>query len=430
MGRRSTGLGFCVLAGLAACTSTTGPGADGDAGATPDAVLVRDGDDRDATPQPPDARALDADLPSSGACSIGGSAAAAYHLRGEPRLSRDAGGVVAARPQQLDLYLPEGRTAGARVLLAFPTAWPATALTVVEGRFAADLSVAGLNWESAYGGALSFRGRMAAPSGPLELSLSGNINFETDIIDAVDGSATLCPTGPATAPTLLPSRVVSPRGVVDLVPSAPIAGDVSVVRLVAGGAPVPADVSLNEGVLRVAARAWLAPGTAVTIDPNGLRDVMGRAFTLDGSVTALATTTVVTDRDFNAAPPTGAVATDTTLLPMGGRLRVSQGRSEPFRILVALGTFDGAARLRVDTSLPLHCERPTSAWLVGADGAHLALSWEPSSVASDPYARTLRSAVSSAGPWWLLVESDITRSRPGSLPEPACAFALDRVAAE
>ena len=413
-----------AMAGIVGCSSTSvSPAADAaDAAVTTDVVTAIDATRADVM-------VTDAaiDRPPT-TCTVTSGVPVAYHLSGEGPLLRDAGGAAGTYRSQLDLYLPQGRVAGAPVILAFGTYWPRNALTIVEGRFAADLSVAGLAWTSSYGGTLSFRGGMAAPSGGLALHFDGYLNVGTDVLDPAEASATLCPVGEAPAPVLRSDHVISPRGVVDLVPSAPIAGDPSAVRLLVGGAAVPVDVTQHDGVLTLTARSWLAPGTAVTVDLGGLRDVMGRAFTLDGAVSSLVTTSVVTDRGFDAAPPDGAVASDTSVTTMTSALRATMSPSGPYRMLIALGALGTATRLRGDATL--YCPEQTTAWLVGADGTHIALPWETVGDAGNFYARTFQGALSGAGPWWLLVESNATRSRPGWLPGPTCLFGLDGLTTE
>ncbi len=363
------------------------------------------------------------------ACPLEARWGFSFRMTGSGPLSRGPGRPSGTYRETLDLYVPQGRVAGAPVIVAFATSWPHEALTLVEGRFDDDLGVTGLDWTATYGGRLGFRGGMAAPSGSLFLRLSGYLSVGTDVRDDVEADVELCPSGEVPFATLRATRAVSPRGVVELVPSTPIAGDLAAVRLRANGMEIPADVSLTAGVLRVAARTWLPPGTPVTIDPRGLADVTSHAFGFQGSIYSLFTTAVVTDREFDTEPPVGAIASDHGFVHMEGSLRTTD-RATPYRLLVALGTFPGASRLRAATTLAHGCEETTSAWLVAADGSHVAMPWEPGSSSSTPNARTLRGSLTGTGPWWLLVESDVAPPRPGWRPSPPCTFSLDRVTAE
>lgn len=426
MQRARAGVGaFVVVLG---CSSAGPPVTGGDAGSDVGAIEGGRGE-IDVGPGPIDTGGGAVDRPLV-TCTIAPTAAASYHLHGEGVAYEDAGGTVGVLRRDLDLYLPQGRVAGGPVVLAFQTFWPTSALAVVEGRFGADLSVTGLDWVSTYGGVLSFRGRMAGPSGALTLSLSGNLNGETDILRYGQGELALCPSGEVPAPTLRSNHRVSPRGVVDLTPSTPIVGDVSVVRLIVGGSAVPADVTLRDGVLSVAARSWLAPGATVTIDPGGLRDVMGRAFAVDGAVTALATTAVITDREFNVAPPEGAVSADIRTPWSDGRLRSDPGQRMPFRVLMALGALGSATRLSAHFDFGYHCVHEYSAWIVAADGTNTPLPLGAGTATPDNGQRVLTGALPGTGARWLLVESRSVASPPGSLPLGACVFTLDRILLE
>ncbi len=370
------------------------------------------------------------DRPVPLACPITSTAPVAYHLRGEGLAYRDAGPASYLR-QDLDLYLPQGRVAGAPILLAFPTYWPSNALTVVEGRFGADLGATGLDWTAMYGGVLSFRGRMAAPSGGLDLSLSGNLNGTTDTPEFAEGTLSLCPAGDAPAPTLRSDHAVTPRGAVDLIPSAPVAGDVSVVRLLVSGVVVPADASLHNGVLSVQARSWLPPGAPVAVDLGGLRDAMGRTFSLDGTIASLATSAVVTDREFTTSPPAGAVAADWSIGTTEGALRGGEGGRQPYRVLVALGPLEGATRLTAQFSFRCSSLDEFSVWVVAQGGSHVALPIGAATEVPDRGARVLQGALPGTGARWLLIENRSVRSQPGwGVPLSGCTFALDRITVE
>jgi hypothetical protein len=403
----------------AGCTSSPPPVAD--AGPIADTGSVTDEGPVDV---PRDAIALP-DRPASLPCPIEGAGPRSYHLRGAAIIYRDAGGSQSI-PYELDLYLPQGRVAGAPIHLAFPTYWPESALTVVEGRFGADLGATGLDWTAIYGGVLSFRGRMAAPSGGLELDLTGNLNGATDVPEFADGRVSPCPTGDAPAPTLRSSRMVPPSGRVELVPSAPVGSGLDTVRLRVAGAPVATDAFESAGMVVVTPRAWLPPSTAVTLDLGSLRDVMGRPFSLEGAITSLATTAVVTDREFDAAPPAAAVATERPLTSADGALRHQPSGRGPYRVLVALGALSAGTTLTARMTVTCN---PTefSVWVVAADGAHTELPLGPAMTAP----QDLRGALPGAGPTWLLLENRAVRSRPGwGVPLGDCGFALDRVAVE
>lgn len=411
----------CLLFVLSSCSSVAVipvPSVDAASDARPtDATML---DDHPALP----------DRPVPLACPITSTTPVAYHLRGDGLAYRDAGPASNLR-QDLDLYLPQGRVPGAPILLAFPTYWPSNALTVVEGRFGADLGATGLDWTAMYGGVLSFRGRMAAPSGGLDLRLSGNLNGATDVPEFAEGALSLCPTGDAPAPTLRSDHSVTPRGVVDLIPSAPIAGDVSVVRLMVSGGVVPAEAFLRNGVLSVYARSWLPPGAPVTVDLGGLRDAMGRAFSLDGTIAALATSAVVTDLEFTTSPPAGAVATDWSVSTTGGALRSGEGGRRPYRVLVALGPLEGASRLTAQFSF--RCSNPDefSVWVVSQDGSRVELPIGAATEAPDRGARVLQGTLPGTGARWLLIENRSVPSQPGwGVPLSGCTFALDRIAVE
>ncbi|MDB4931470.1 MAG: hypothetical protein JWM10_3954 [Myxococcaceae bacterium] len=363
-------------------------------------------------------------------CPIVSAAPYAAHLAGHGYAGPDAGPPYPLR-QELDLYLPQGRSPGAPVLLAFPTYWPLSALTVLTGRFDADGGVTGLDWIINYGGPLSFRGGMAAPSGGLQLQLFGNRNGTSDTVELVVGEASPCPAGDAPAPTLTATAVATPHGVLRLLPSAPVGDGVAGVRLTADGSPVASTAVVVDGALVVTAASWLRPGASVGVDLGALRDVMGRAFTLSGTLRTLATTAVVTDLEFTAAPPAGAVATELATATADGLLSVVTGPRAPYRVLVALGALTGATRLRA--SLRFRCSvEDFAVWIVAADGANTPLPIGPATATPDlTGARELAGPLPGTGPWWLYVENRSTPERPGWRgPLSACPVQFDRVVAE
>lgn len=419
----------------ALCAALVGAGCGGstvtpDAGAPTDIGSDIAVDRPDVTPitDTPDVGVATPDAPDAGSvgCVIDGGGPLAVTLRGSVNAGRDAGVGSVTLTETLDLYLPMGRVAGAPVVYAFESSWPFRRLETLEGTLDDTLGNGGLEFMGYRGGEVTFTVRLVGPDRGALMDITRNLNFSTDVPDFVSARVALCPDG-APAPTLHFVTEAAPSLTLELVPTAPIAAGLDGVTMTAGGAAVPASVAFTNGVLTVSPTAPWPVNAEVALDVSSLRDPLGRAFSLSDAPTTLRTTTTLTDLNFDAPPPEGAVAPPRAVSE--GRMAFSFARMRA-RTLVSLGDLGPAARVALRYQYACGAAGGVTARLVAADGR-----WSGFTLATPSADNILPRGpaesvadVPASGPLWLVVEQDQQPSRPGwGVPLSPCAFLVDSV---
>jgi hypothetical protein len=383
--------------------------------------------------------ALDAGGPDAdpgadpGACPtpLGGDGAFGAHLTGGGPLSLSDGSTV-TRVIQLDAYFPEGRTAGAPVILAGSVGWPWARLHVTQATLDADLG-AEVSWHGYQGMEEVYLNGTLEPGakGLVAHVESNTAEPGSDVIVMAAGTITLCPSGGVPAPTLTSAgygSVFAPTAALRLVPSAPIAFTTVTLSASAGGASVPVTVDAAETeALLVVPTAAFPPGQAVELDVDAA-DILGRPFTTSLDFTPLATTAVVTDLAFDGAPPDGAVVGTETATADGLLELNASGSLGPYTALLALPERGAATDLRVTVG----------SWTGYAEGVHLAIvsatgarSDLPSidlTVDTAPWDGA--APLPEGDPLYLVVEADTSPPMPQYLSLPSIRVFLDRIAFE
>lgn len=403
-----------MLLTLVACSTNT-VGTSRDSGAAD--LWTLDAEVRDAT--------LAADVVDATVrCTVTADGPRALLLRGRARYFRDAG---APAPMTLDetrlLFLPRGRSPDAPLLVGFNNY--AGSFVEVPASFEGNAGLAGLYYSGIDSSDVAWTASMSAPDGPLTLQLSRNLNTVTDVRDEWQGEATLCPEGDAPAPTLRPLLEVGPVGPWRLGANAPVAAGADTITLRANDMRVEVSARWESGWLTLTPARSVAPGSELALDVSGVRDPVGRVFSVEGAVRVLETTAAVSDLAFDVAPPAGAVVGGRAQVREGAlELRSDTGRIGPYVSLIALGeTAAGPVTLRYQTRFG--DTRTFTAWLVRADGTRVSLPIE-SGAPSDPL-REAQSRVEGSGPLWLQVTDHSAVHRPGWLPRSPPVFVIDEV---
>lgn len=104
--------------------------------------------------------------------------------------------------ESLDLYLPEGRVAGGRFVLAFVDPLWDGALVSGEGRFAADGSAPPVMLSGVRGGTVGYTVTFPPGAAPPSAAVSRNLETMTDVPLDLRARITLCPAEAAPAPQL------------------------------------------------------------------------------------------------------------------------------------------------------------------------------------------------------------------------------------
>jgi len=254
---------------------------------------------------------------------------------------RDLDGVGLPTPpiltEELDLYLPEGRVAGGRAILAFSNTSGSISLVVAEGRFNADLSTAAINLMGVRTGTVEYSASFPAGDAPITLSVRRNLETVSDIANFVRAQLTLCPGGATPEPRLGTGAAMTPTSALTLIPGTPFGAGTETIRLLADGVAVPTTIERRSGTLLLTPTHAIRPNTQLVLDPAALRDAIGRPYVLAGRPTLLRTTATVTDWTFATPPPAGAIAGNLFPGVVNGALRSDFHYPQPFRAVIALG---------------------------------------------------------------------------------------------
>lgn len=242
-------------------------------------------------------------------------------------LGKDGGQELKREELTLEVYFPEGRVSGGRVIFARRKAGFAVAASaLVTGDLGA--TVPALGWtedgwpKNADPGAptdvsadIALAGKLVGPDQGLAATLSAEI-FSGDV---GWGSATASPTycnegrAPEVGTLTTPGSRPSPLSQFEWSSNVPLDPQtIPRAPLLLNGVPVAVSIATAWTSFGVRPIQPLPPGVTPTLDLAGVRDVLGRP--LSQPVTtlppALATTEVVQDLSFMTLPPAGAIATD------------------------------------------------------------------------------------------------------------------------
>lgn len=354
--------------------------------------------------------------------AITGDAAFGVRLGAKVALTDRTGASRGTHDVALDVYFPDGRKPGARVVFAAPVTFPAQDVNWIEATLDAAANVEGVYVGGFAGGGRSFHvsldGPRAAP-----VSYSANLaQWGTDVSDEASGVANLCPIGDVPAPALATTpATVSPITAVHFTSTVPPASDTFEVRAEANGASVPILGSVFGGRFSFGPIDALPPNADVTWTLVRAKDVLGRDFPPPATWPGVLRTAASFTAGAFTADVEGAIAA----LNFGAgvvddelRLVHLYGARGRQAALVALGSITQATR-EIVIDWRLEGCRGRSEYMqlavVGAQGE----TWDSRFVVRcDAPAGTRRVAVSGAGPVWLVVEAPGWQSQPQWLPGP------------
>jgi hypothetical protein len=176
--------------------------------------------------------------------------------------------------------------------------------------------------------------------------------FYYDVVRTVTSEATwLCPAGPAPAPTLTLEGTSLPTGTIQFDLSVPV-DETTLGAIRAQGWDAveaswqPGDYSYRPvGLVKLAPVSGRAfPFGTVTMDVSALRDVLGRPYQAQGSLSVSITQPeAIVDRTLTSVPSTAVVGTS----PILANGTLSFPSSTLLQAVIGLGTAAGATRLRI-----------------------------------------------------------------------------------
>ncbi len=362
-----------------------------------------------------DAQVLDAFV--SACAPLTGSGPFAVRMAGMGTLTKRAGG-PSAQPRELpfsvDLFFPQGRTAGAQVFASRA----ARGLHVTSAVIASDGSAGPLRMgssEQIYGFAID--GALEpAPGGVLaEVGIETGFN---DLSEFYQGRMELCGAGEPPAPALsVKAQRWSPLAQIRIVPTTPLdPGTLATIRATAGGAEVAVRVDLALDHVLVSPVTAFPPASQVTLDLTGVRDVLARP---PGSTVMFDAppSAEVADLTFAAALPPGSAVAG----PGTPQLAVANGVLDVLLdywsgATIALGSRTGSTtviRHKVDCGNFTAPQQRVA--IVAADGSFAEL---PLTCGADFV--DARLTVPATGPRWLaitlpLLWAGVPRPAPGKL---------------
>ncbi|MFH0902352.1 MAG: hypothetical protein V2A73_17100 [Pseudomonadota bacterium] len=332
------------------------------------------------------------------------------------------------RRVSLEVFFPEGRRAGARVVLAQQEHWDYPHLNSHIGELDEDGTAEVIY--SGYEGMEGFtvRGTLGGPSDGIEAMLTMNI-ARSDMVQLAECAIRLCPTRPAPEPELHGSPVFGPSSTIVFVPTAPV--DTSTAKVVATVNERAIDVILtaHDYGIYVSPAAAFPPGHDVAFDFSGTRDILGRPFvSADEQSSPLRTFDVVTDLDFDTPPPIGAVVATTEVSTEEGQLVLgSHACFGPFVALLSLPDPGAASVARFRISRIGFTVVNISA--VDSDGGVKVLpTIHPGDDPDPPHGHAL--ALPPGRPVWLAIDVYAQGSKPQSLPIGTCAVEFEDIVFE
>lgn len=347
---------------------------------------------------------------------LSGTEPFASRLTGVATFTADGGEVVKREDVSRDVYFPNGRTSGGRLIFSRPSGDYALALaTTLDSELHAtvpNFSVGESGWPSTFNGQsantsamISLSGQVVGPDDGLDATLVATILSGDVLLGTAQAKVMLCPSDEVIGPGTLrsasnrpfPLSVFSWAGNVPLdpetVPAHPVLVD---------GVPLAGDVGVTWTGLSFRPIQHLPPGVTPTVDLAGLRDVLGRPLTLLTELSpALATTAAVTDLTFETPPPVGATATTGAPVVVDGGTLTIDGKGAEYEALIALGDAGTASHATILLSASCGSIGTTpgmSAALVAADGRLTAIP-----LRCDDFPAEVVVPIPSPGPLWLAV---------------------------
>lgn len=379
----------------------------------------------------PDAPIDDHSVPDADAtatpCTLTAPGATALNLRGSGPSSWELGGpTTLASPdltEDLDLYLPDGRVAGGRAIVAFVNSVGPSSLVIGEGRFDVDLSSPSITLGGVRGGTVSYRVTFPPGAAPPMVEVVRNLEMFTDVAQTVHAQITLCPAGDAPEASLRTGPALAPTSALTLTATTPLGDGVDGVRLLADGAPVAATLTRVRESITLTPAHPLRPTASLALDASTLRDVMGRAYAITAP-RMFRTTSTVTDWTFAAEPPPGSVVGSVVARVTNGALTPAVSSAGPFRLVIALGAPPaGAVALDLRYALTYDCSALYSAWIVSESGEA-----SPFMLTNGRGSLSARATAPSGGALWLVLESSQPQNTPGwGVPVSACVLSIDEV---
>ncbi len=271
-------------------------------------------------------------------------------------------------------------------------------------------------------------------------------NVGHDDVAVLDPTAVaFCVVGDVPPPTA--SRVVrigdppiAPDAPLRFTSSAPVASGTTVsLRATGGTREVPLRVTTTErGFYATPERAFLF-GASLTFSDLAATDDIARPFALTETPAprVLETTATLADRDFDGAPPAGAIVSD------GARFRVERGVlsletnplffsgfREPGALLVGLGDVGASRRARLEFTSPGSDFYAFHFRWIAADGA-IVDAGEGAWRGDDAGRRLVFDATLPAGgAWWLSITDGGREGGPGPPPPMFESFELDAIVIE
>lgn len=326
--------------------------------------------------------------------------------------------------EELDLYLPEGRVAGGRAILAFSNTSGSIPFVVAEGRFSTDLSTEPIDLMGVRTGTVEYSASFPTGDAPIALSVRRNLETVSDVANFVRARLTLCPNGATPDPRLGTGAAMTPTSTLTLIPSTPLGAGTETIRLLSDGVVVPTTLERRSGALVLTPMRAIRPNSLLVLDSSSLRDALGRVYALAGRPTLLRTTDTVTDWTFAAPPPDGAIAGNFAPRVVDGALRTMLHSPQPFRAVIALGAPPSAPFIELQYAWSRPCADRYGVWFVSESGESVRV---PLVDADGP--TTARVMTPIGGALWLVIESTQAVNVPGRLPSTACNIAIDEVRA-
>ena len=252
-------------------------------------------------------------------------------------------------PKEIAIYFPAGRNPGAEFFLGYQASYPPAALKI--GPFVIDENNGAALVQFYTDLEFGFTGKLESDDGGLVGTFLANGSFGSDVGTMARGRASFCePTSPTPEPVFtIDANPVGPTSTIQLLANSPAGNqDSNDVTLQIGDDLLL--YKLREGPLNLAAggenMAW-PPNKSIKVLSTTHKDLMGRSFTINGSVNVLKTTATISDLTFTTMPPQGAIVGVPMHSVKDGKLVLDGTRYLGGPVLMALGNVPAFAAASV-----------------------------------------------------------------------------------